>query len=121
MLNITRYLKKINLCVLACIMSGCGATGNLVDLKGDKELTQYSQQRNALIVSLRQFIGSNKSVLKEKFGEPSDIAYKRKLNDVEYQERWEYKHSGGIPLVNSWSYLSIFFINDGKVANVDVF
>lgn len=102
------------------ILCGCGLTGNLIDWKGDRELDEYVAGRQRILSALQQYIGKTSEDIKEDMGEPKIISYRRKFNNVDYEERWDYMYHKGIPLINSEGCMVSFFLNHGKVSAVDV-
>lgn len=122
-----RNVSSIICLIFILFLSGC----ELLDLytyKDTRSLEENGDKIRLIIATILPNIGKSKEEVKRVYGEPTKIEYRIGTLNPAYQEEkvqfneiWEYVYPRGMPGVNTVKSITTFFLNDGKVVEVDAF
>lgn len=92
---------------------------------GTRSLDEYGDKISSTKKILRKYIGQNKQIIKNDFGEPnySEIGNGSKYIGFEekvlFDEFWEYSFMSGVPMINARASRILFYFKGGGVVAVD--
>lgn len=122
MVSNSRTLQLIVVYSFLQFFSGCLMHS---EWTGTRSLDEYADQIFSTKKILRKYIGQNKQVVKNDFGEAnySEIGNGSKYIGFEekvfFDEFWEYSFMSGVPILNARASRILFYFQNGVVVAVD--